>query len=278
MPTSRALFFLDLNKSTYFYRAKEFSKNKEKRKYIFDEKLKEILRNLNKRELSLGYFKLTDYLRRKHNEVWNHKKMYLHMKNLNLLQKRHIKKRFIKNKRLGVYCATKSNEHWEADMTYVWTNLGNMFLFVVEDVHDKEIVGEHFDIKASTDEAIKALENALKYRFGGVVPKDLNLKIRVDRGCQYTAAKFEDFAEKNNIKLEFCGLATPDDKPYVESFFSSYKCEEVYRNRYANFLEAYQGWQEYLDWYNNARPHGSLNNLSPKEFIENNKKVSALFG
>lgn len=272
------MFFLDLSKSTYFYQAKEPVKNKVKRKYIFDETLKKILQNLNKRELSIGYFKLTDYLRRKHNKIWNHKKMYLHMKELNLLQKRHIKRRFISNKKLGVYCAQKSNEHWEADMTYVWTNLGNMFLFVVEDTYDKEIIGEHFDIKASTAEAIKALENALKSRFSGAVPVSLNLKIRVDRGCQYTALKFEEFAKKNNIKLEFCGVSTPDDKPYVESFFSSYKCEEVYRNWYENFLEAYRGWQEYLNWYNNDRPHGSLNNLSPREFIENNKKVSALLG
>ena len=200
------------------------------------------------------------------------------MKELKLLQKKHIKKRFIKNKKLGIYCATKSNEFWEADMTFVWTNLGNMFLLVVEDVYDKEIVGAHFDIKASAIESIKALEKALKYRFGGEVPKGFKLKMRVDRGCQYTAEKFEEYANKKNIEIEFCGVQTPNDKPYVESFFSSYKCEEVYRNRYENYLEAYNGWKEFIDWYNNDRPHGSLNNLSPREFINiiNNNK-SALF-
>jgi putative transposase len=202
------------------------------------------------------------------------------MKELNLLQNRQIKRRFLKHKKLGVYGANTSNEHWEADMTYVWTNLGNMYLFVVEDVYDKEIVGEYFGLKASAKESIAALKMALENRFCGAVPDGLKLKIRVDRGCQYTAEAFEKFTTENNIELEFCGVQTPNDKPYVESFFSSYKCEEVYRNRYENFYEAHVGWKDYIDWYNNLRAHGSLDNLSPKEFIKlkKNEKVSTLFG
>jgi putative transposase len=276
----RALKFLDLEKSTYFYKEKILDTKKPKKEYVFDEELKNILLNLNNRELSLGYFKLTSYLTRKHEKIWNHKKVYRHMKELKLLKNRQIKRRFLKHKKLGVYCASSSNEHWEADMTYVWTNLGNMYLFVIEDTFDKEIVGEHFDVKASVKESIEALKLALENRFCGAVPSNLKLKIRVDRGCQYTAEAFEKFATENNIELEFCGVQTPNDKPYVESFFSSYKCEEVYRNRYENFYEALDGWKGYIDWYNNLRPHGALNNLSPKEFkkLQNNEKNSTLFG
>ena len=262
----KALKYLDLSKSTYFY--KQNKTVKKKQEYKFDLELEEALLALTKRELTLGYDKVTDYIRTKHKKIWNRKKVYRHMKELKLLQPKKIKTRFIKNRRLGIYCATASNQHWEADLTYVPLNIGNAYLFAVEDVFDKEVVGEHMDLRAGAKQAINSLQQAINNRFKGYVPNDFKLTMRIDRGCQYTAIDFEKFANEHNINLEFCGIQTPNDKPYIESFFSCYKREEVYRNCYENFFEAYQGWKEFIDWYNNLRPHGSLNNLSPRQFQE----------
>jgi len=76
------------------------------------------------------------------------------------------------------------------------------------------------------------------------------------------------FAKSQGITLEFCGIQTPNDKPYVESFFGCYKREEVYRNVYEDFFQAYEGWGNYRKWYDELRPHGSLKDMNPKAFRE----------
>jgi putative transposase len=272
MPVTNALRYIGLTKSTYFY-ASHPTGNK-KRAYQFDPELKGILLNLQGYELTLGYRKLTKYLRNKYLKIWNKKKVYTHMEKLKLLQPKSIKRRYIKNRRLAVYCPIRSNVRWEADLTYVPTQMGNMYLFVVEDVYDKEILSGYMDIRCGADEAIKSLQEAIDKRFGKDVPQGLFLTLRIDRGCQFTAEDFATFAKSQGIALEFCGIQTPNDKPYVESFFSCYKREEVYRNVYEDFFQAYDGWKNYRQWYDELRPHGSLKDMTPKAFRES--KISTV--
>ena len=188
------------------------------------------------------------------------------MKTLNLLQPKNIKRQFIKNRRLIVCCPIKSNVRWEADLTYVPTQMGNMYLFVIEDVYDKEILSGHMDIRCRASEAVESLNKAIINRFKKEIPRGLHLTLRVDRGCQFTAELFIEFAKFKKIILEFCGIQTPNDKPYVESFFGCYKREEVYRNVYDDYFQAYEEWENYRKWYDESRPHGSLNDMTPKAF------------
>jgi len=190
---------------------------------------------------------------------------------LNLLQPKNIKRRFIKNRRLAICSPIQSNVRWEADLTYVSTQMGNMYLFVVEDVYDKEILSGHMDIQCGAAEAIQSLKKAIDRQFNGVVDKDLVLTLRIDRGCQFTAEKFAKFAKSQNITLEFCGIQTPNDKPFIESFFGCYKREEVYRTVYEDFFQAYDGWKNYIKWYDELRPHGALKDMTPKAFRESKK-------
>lgn len=266
MKTATALKYIELSKSSYFYNS--CSTSKKKRPYKLDPNLKDILLNLKGRELTLGYRKLTKYLRGKYQQVWNKKKVYPHMKALDLLQPKHIKRRYLKNRRLAMCCPIWSNVRWEADLTFVPTFMGMMYLFVVEDVYDKEILSGYMDIRCRAAEAIKTLKEAIKKRFGNRLPKGLSLTLRVDRGCQFTAGEFEIFVKSQGIDLEFCGIQTPNDKPYVESFFGCYKREEVYRNVYENFFQAHEGWASYREWYDELRPHGALKDMTPKAFRE----------
>ena len=161
-------------------------------------------------------------------------------------------------------------------MTYVPARMENMYLFVIEDIHDKEVVGWHMDIRCGAQQAVESLKQALLKRFGRESACGLELIVRVDRGCQFTAEDFAQFAVSCGIKLEFCGVQTPNDKPYIESFIGCYKREEVYRNQYEDFFEAVEGWKNYLEWYHHRRPHGSLNNLPPVVFkLENSSTKTA---
>lgn len=266
MSLTRALSYFGLTKSTYFYVS--HPTRSKKTGYRFDFDLKEVLLNLKGYELTLGYRKLTKYLRNKYFKIWNKKKVYAHMQKLRILQPKNIKRRYIKNRRLAICCPIRSNVRWEADITYVPTQMGNMYLFVVEDVYDKEILSGYMDIRCGAKEAIKSLREAVVKRFGDKVPEGLLLTLRVDRGCQFTAEDFAIFAQSQGIILEFCGIQTPNDKPYVESFFSCYKQEEVYRNVYEDFFQACDGWGNYRKWYDELRPHGSLKDMTPKDFRE----------
>jgi len=105
-----ALKAMFLNKGSYYYQRKGASL---KQKRALDQKLVRELNSLTPRELVYGYRKVTRKLRK-----YNHKKVYRHMKALNMLQPKKLKKE--NRRRLGVYEAIGVNQRWEADLTYVW--------------------------------------------------------------------------------------------------------------------------------------------------------------
>ena len=144
--------------------------------------------------------------------------------------------------------------------------MGNVHLFVIQDVYDKELLSGHMDILCGAQQAIESLKEALINRFGEEPGNGLILTLRIDRGCQFTAQDFIEYAESKEIKLEYCGVQTPNDKPHIESFIGCYKREEVYRNYYDNFFDALEGFKKYMKWYNHLRPHGSLENQTPAAF------------
>jgi putative transposase len=264
MNLGSALKYLDISKSSYCHKPKPRSESK--RVTPLDDRLTAALKALQGYELTIGYGKVTDYLRNKHVYIWNEKKVYRHMKSLNLLQPSHIKRRWRQNKRLAAMCVLGSNMRWEMDITFVATEMGALCLFAIIDTYDKGLVGDSMDIRATAAQAVDCLKQAVLNRFGVLSAKGLTLVVRVDRGCQFTAAEFELAAKAMDVKIEFCGVQAPNDKPYIESFFGCYKNEEVYRNQYANYFEAYEGWKNYKIWYEHSRPHGSLGNLSPMQF------------
>jgi len=73
------------------------------------------------------------------------------------------------------------------------------------------------------------------------VPYSYELTLRVDQGPQFTACSFRKAASILNVRLEYTGIQCPEDKPYIESFFGSYKTEALYRNEYNSLAEARTG-------------------------------------
>jgi len=247
-----------LKKTTYYYQ-RSFEKE-DKRKRPLDPVLVEKLGEIAGYELTYGYRKITKVL-----EVYNHKKVYRHMYQLNRLQPRKLKKS--RNPRLDISCPTGSNIRWEGDLTYVWDGNKINYLFVVVDTFDKEPIGDYYGLRCRADESIHSLEQAVETRFGNLEPcKQGRVTLRVDQGSQYIAAKFKKRAQELGVKIEYCGINCPNDKPYVESFFARYKCEEVYRNEYRSFTEAFLSWLQYKDWYSNRRIHQGLGWLSIPAF------------
>jgi putative transposase len=259
VPVKVALETVDLKKSSYYYRPKPGS---DRRRKPLDGELVEKIEKLSGYELVYGYRKVAKELKK-----YNHKKVYRHMKALNKLQPRKLKKK--NHPRLPMEMPESVNERWEADLTYVWDGSNTNYLFAVIDAYDKEIIGDRYGLRCRAEEAIESLERAVEKRFGSLEPwKGIRayLSLRVDQGSQYLSKKFRRRARELGIKVVYCGISCPDDKPYIESFFSRYKCEEVYRREYCSYRDAYTGWLQYKQWYNTERIHQGLNWMTIPEF------------
>ena len=220
-----------------------------------------------------GYRKVTMALRAGGWTV-NAKKVLRHLRALGLTQPRKTKGQ--RWSRPAIVRPTVCNTYWEADFTYVWTGSANAYLCVVIDACDRDIAGDVFSDRCRAYEAAEALESAVLSRFGGRVPYGHELTLRIDRGTQFTSRSFREAARTLNIRLEYAGIQCPEDKPYIESFLSSYKTEELYRNEYNSLAEARTGWESYRDWYRNDRLHQSLWYKSPRDYAKIAQKSNLL--
>lgn len=259
IPRPAALEAAGLSSSSYYYRP--VSKRKPR---ALDGELVAAINTVRKGYNEVyGYRKVTRALRAKQMTV-NGKKVLRHLRALGLTQLRKVK-----GQRWTHPALVKPdvpNTYWEADFTYVWTGQGNTYLCAVIDAWDRDIVGDFFSDRCRAAEAAQALEMAVLNRFGGKVPGGTHLTLRVDRGSQFRAYRFRETARLLNVTLEYAGVKCPEDKPYIESFFGSYKTEELYRNEYNSLPEARIGWESYRDWYRNDRLHQSLKYLSPLKY------------
>ena len=258
-PLSAALRAAELSSSSYYYRPAVTRKPR-----ALDMELVAAITAIRHGYNEVyGYRKITRALNAEGITV-NAKKVLRHLRALELTQPRKLKG--LRWTRPTVVTPETPNSYWEADFTYVWTGQGNAYLCAVIDAWDRDIVGDVFSDHCRAVEAAEALEKAVLGRFGGKVPEGHHLTLRVDRGSQFRALRFKETARLLNVRLEYAGIKCPEDKPYIESFNSSYKTEEIYRQEYRDFQEARTGWETYRDWYRADRLHQSLDYLSPLQY------------
>ena len=103
-----------------------------------------------------------------------------------------------------------------------------------------------------------ALQDAIN-RYGA--PEIVN----TDQGSQFTAQGFVDAVHQCGAKLSMDGKGAWRDNVFVERLWRTVKYERVYLKRYESVAQARQDIDQYLAWYNNARPHENLNRQTPNE-------------
>ena len=160
------------------------------------------------------------------------------------------------------FSASRPNQYWAADITYISTQQGWLFLAVVMDLYSRRIVGWSMDRWNSRHLAINALNMAIKQR-----QPDAVLLHHSDRGAQYTSDDFRNELDKHGIKCSMSARGNCYDNAVVESFFGLLKRERVNRTRYLTRDEAKQDVFDYIEcFYNRKRRHGYLGNISPVAF------------
>jgi putative transposase len=154
------------------------------------------------------------------------------------------------------------NAAWSADITYVPTADGWLYLAVVEDLFSRRIVGWAMDATMTSRLVVDALEMAIHGRLPGA-----GLVAHSDRGSQYASEHYRRVLGRHGIECSMSRVAQCWDNATVESFFASLKRELVHDERYATRDEARASIFEYVEvFYNRVRRHSSLGYVAPAEF------------
>nr|WP_238389516.1 IS3 family transposase [Urbifossiella limnaea] len=162
------------------------------------------------------------------------------------------------------FTPARPNAAWSADITYVPTREGWVYLAVVEDLFSRMIVGWSMAATMESRLVVDALELALARRRPGV-----GLLAHSDRGSQYASEHYQRVLTGAGIVCSMSGVGQCWDNAPVESFFGRLKCEVGIApgTMFATREDAQAVILEYLEvFYNRVRRHSSLGSVSPEEF------------
>jgi putative transposase len=154
------------------------------------------------------------------------------------------------------------NEAWVADITYIPTREGWLYLAAVEDLYSRRVVGwsmaEHMQSRLVVD----ALALAVERRLPGE-----GLLAHSDRGSQYASDHYQSLLARHGITCSMSRRADCWDNAPMESFYTSLKKELVHGADFATRAEARAAIVEYIEvFYNTRRRHSSLGYVSPAEY------------
>lgn len=159
------------------------------------------------------------------------------------------------------FMATRPNERWVTDITYVWTREGWAYVAVILDLFSRAVVGWAVDVSLSTRLPLLALENAVRRRRPGK-----GLMHHSDRGCQYTSTEYREQLAALGVTVSMSRKGNCWDNAVAESFFGTMKNELVYRRSWAGPVELRTALFEYIEvFYNRRRLHSSIDYKTPAE-------------
>ncbi len=217
-----------------------------------------------------GYRRVTKQLQR---EGWtvNHKRVLRVMRAESLLCQ--LKRGFVVTtdsshalrrypNRIATVLVERSNQVWQADITYIRLPTTFVYLACVLDSYSRRCVGWALSRTIDTDLTLAALEQALTTRQPAP-----GLIHHSDHGVQYASAAYVARLEAVGIQISMAARGNPYENAKAESFFKTLKTEEVHLNDYRSFQEAQANLEHFIEEaYNCKRLHSSLGYQPPVEF------------
>jgi transposase InsO family protein len=159
----------------------------------------------------------------------------------------------------------RSNQVRATDITYIWLKPQDKFCYLstIIDVYSRKIVGHCIHPNLSVKGSIEALQQALKQR----TDKTENLIHHSDRGVQYCCHEYVNLLQKNNVQISMTQTGDPLENAIAERIHKTIK-EEFTTDRqlyFNNIEDAKTAVKKYINFYNNERPHRSIDWLTPNE-------------
>ena len=156
----------------------------------------------------------------------------------------------------------KPNSSWVADITYIYTREGWLYLATIMDLYSRKIIGWSLRDRLTKELVIAALHMALKQR-----KLSQDLLLHSDRGSQYASELYQTLLERNGILCSMSGKGNCWDNAVMESFYRTLKIELIYQRKYETRMEAKRDIFEYIEiFYNRERLHSSIGYYSPEEY------------
>jgi len=154
------------------------------------------------------------------------------------------------------------HQTWTADITYIPTDEGWLYLAAVEDLFTRKIVGWSMSARIDSRLVVNAFQMALQRERPSV-----GLVAHSDRGVQYASEHYQRLLTKHGITCSMSRKANCCDNAPMESFFATLKKELIHHQHYRTHHEARQSLFEYLEvFYNRVRKHSALGYQSPAQF------------
>ncbi len=159
------------------------------------------------------------------------------------------------------FSASGPNQLWVADITYVPTWAGFLYLAVVLDVWNRRIVGWCMRTHLRTELILEALNMAIDQR------RPADVIHHSDQGCQYTSLAFGKRCRQTGVRPSMGSVGDCYDNAMCESFFATLECELLDRSTFRTQAEARSSIFEFIEaWYNRRRRHSALGYRSPLRF------------
>jgi putative transposase len=160
------------------------------------------------------------------------------------------------------FTAAGPDEKWGADISYIWTKEGWLYLAVVIDLFARRVVGWSTSDRLHRDLALAALRKAVVMRRPAA-----GLIHHSDRGSQYCSVDYQAELKALGILISMSGRGNCFDNAMVETFFKTLKSELVWRTAFETRADATAAIGRYIDgFYNPIRRHSALDFTSPAQF------------
>jgi len=255
----RACRLVKLARSVYRYAARPRN----------DSEVQKALTELAERHPEFGFRKMFLTLRRL-GKGWNHKRVYRVYCSMKLNRRRKHKRRVPTRNPLPLCVPEAVNQMWSADFMQdaLWD--GRRFrTFNVIDDFNREALAVEIDTGISAKRVVRILDQIAEWR-------GLPAQIRFDNGPELTALAVAEWAEENNVELEFIKPGRPMQNGFIERFNRSYREAVLNMYIFETLEEVRTETEKWLGVYNQHRPHEALGNLSPMEYLQKFKPETVI--
>ena len=254
---------MDLSRSVYYYQS-----------HRNDGDVIEKLQTMADKRPTEGFWKM--YFRiRKEGLQWNHKRIHRVYKLLKLNMKRKGKRRLPARILHPLEAVQKINASWSMDFMSDALLSGRKFrTFNLMDDYNREALAIEVDTSLPAERVVRVLEQVTEWR-------GKPARIRVDNGPEFISSALGLWCEANGITLRFIQPGKPTQNAYIERFNGSFRKDVLDAYLFEDINQIKTLAEEWMEDYNNHRPHDALNGRSPvdlwktlKEFPTNPQNIT----
>lgn len=218
------------------------------------------LQNASEQYPAYGFSKLLKVLRRR-GHCWNHKRIHRIYCELNMNKRRRGKKRLPTRTPEPLIVPANANHCWSMDFMNDALMCSRRFrTFNIVDDFNREVLAIEIDLSLPAARVIRVLERVIAWR-------GYPAKLRMDNGPEFISSALAEWAEEHCIKLDFIEPGTPTQNSFVERFNRTYREEVLNMYAFKTLTEVREITERWMREYNEERPHDSLGDLTPWEYL-----------